>query len=442
MKKIPAHLFVILIASCSHKTDARSPSSSPQPNLHRHFLERSGFVPTAAELEKAESTDFETLVKRTVEEASLSKETARPSFTTERAPPKGKKNRKQKRERRKAVRADIASAQNQWATNLLETQNPLYERMVLFWANHFVTSAQKVKNPHLIWGQHEIFRADAVGSFATMLREIIRDPAMLMYLDNQRNYKDAPNENLARELMELFTLGEGNYTEQDVKEAARALTGYSIDRDKRFRFRKGQHDKSEKTILGKTSTFDGDELIEHLLAQEKCANFIISKLWQEFISDEAPPAKVNEIARAFHKSGYDISVALNSLFLTKEFEAQAGKGSLVKSPIELLIGTERVLQTGASKQELIKGATKMGQSLFYPPNVKGWVKHTSWITTATLALRQRALRKIWKSRLGSAPLKVAPEALLATPSVGTIKSSDDLDRRLFQVFLDPAYQAK
>src|SRR5450432_4935955 len=222
-----------------------------------------------------------------------------------------------------------------WVEEMLATPSPLTERMTLFWHNHFVSSQQKVKLAELMYRQNVTLRANALGNFGVLLHAIGRDPAMVIYLDSAQNRKGTPNENFAREVMELFTLGEGNYTEQDVKEAARAFTGWSLDRTSgQFVFRRFIHDDGVKTVLGRTGNLDGDQVLDILLAQPATAEFVTSKLWREFVSPDPDPREVRRIAQLFRSSNYDIKVALRALLTCDAFWAPENRGTLVKSPVE------------------------------------------------------------------------------------------------------------
>src|SRR6185503_10785129 len=210
-------------------------------------------------------------------------------------------------EERKLAQREIVQRsfelQSWWLTELIATRAPLAEKMTLFWHNHFVSGLQKVRSPQLLYRQNVLLRKHALGNFGELLRAVSRDPAMLIYLDNASNRREQPNENFARELMELFTLGEGHYGEQDVKEAARAFTGWSVDPDTgEFLFRRPAHDDGVKTILGRTGSFDGSAVLDILLAQPQTAEFVAGKLWREFVSPVPDPVEVRRIARAFRES--------------------------------------------------------------------------------------------------------------------------------------------
>jgi uncharacterized protein (DUF1800 family) len=271
--------------------------------------------------------------------------------------------------------------------------------MTLFWHNHFVSSQQKVKVALLMYRQNVTLRENALGNFGTLLHAVARDPAMVIYLDNAQNRKGTPNENFAREVMELFTLGEGHYGEQDIKEAARAFTGWSLDRDTgRFRFRPFIHDYGQKTVLGRTGNLDGDDVLDVLLSKPETAEFVTRKLWREFVSPDPDEREVKRIAARFRDSHYDIKVALQAMLTSEAFYAAENRGTLIKSPVDLVVGTMR--QFGMRPSEAIPfavAAAGMGQNLFGPPNVKGWPGGEAWINASTLLARKAFLDRLFRA---------------------------------------------
>ncbi|HYH41353.1 MAG TPA: DUF1800 domain-containing protein [Burkholderiales bacterium] len=285
-----------------------------------------------------------------------------------------------------------------WLEEMRATPSPMSEKMTLFWHNHFVSSDQKVRSPQLMYRQNALLRRHALGNFGAMLHEVARDPAMVIYLDNASNRKAQPNENFAREVMELFTLGEGHYTEQDVKEAARAFTGWSFDPDRgEFLFRAPQHDDGLKTVLGRSGNLTGDDVLRTLLAHPRTAEHVVEKLWREFVSPQPDAAEVKRVAGRFRDSGYDIQVALRALLTSDAFYAAGNRASLVKSPVELVVGTLR--QFHFSTGEMLPFAftvAQLGQNLFAPPNVKGWPGGDAWINSTTLLARKQFLERMFR----------------------------------------------
>lgn len=288
-----------------------------------------------------------------------------------------------------------------WLDEMLATASPLTERMTLFWHNHFVSSAQKVRVPQLMYRQNRLLRREALGNFGSLLKSVARDPAMVVYLDSARNRKDAPNENFARELMELFTLGEGGgYTEQDIREAARAFTGWSLDRNTGdFRFYRVLHDSGMKTVLGHSGRLDGDAVLDILLRQPATAEFIVAKLWREFISPAPEPAEVQRLARLFRESGYEIRPLMRAMLLSDAFWAERNRGVLVKSPVEFLLGTLKSFKvSGIDPRLLALALRQMGQDLFAPPNVKGWPGGEHWINANTLLARNQTIERLFRGQ--------------------------------------------
>ncbi|HEY5306955.1 MAG TPA: DUF1800 domain-containing protein, partial [Casimicrobiaceae bacterium] len=299
-----------------------------------------------------------------------------------------------------------------WVQEMLATPSPLTERMTLFWHNHFVSSQQKVRVARLMYAQNVTLRAHALGNFGTLLHAAAKDPAMLVYLDSVQNRKGQPNENFAREVMELFTLGEGHYREADVKEAARSFTGWSLDRETGvYVFRPGVHDFGNKTVLGKTGNLDGDAVLDILLAQPATADYITSKLWREFVSPDPDPREIRRIALLFRTSNYDIRVAMRELLSCNAFWARETRGTLVKSPVEFVVGTLRQLEIappdGLPFAVLAAG---MGQNLFSPPNVKGWPGGNAWIDANTLLARKQFVDRLARADEGPPQLSMAAMA--------------------------------
>ena len=285
-----------------------------------------------------------------------------------------------------------------WLTEMLVTPSPLTEKMTLFWHNHFVSSQQKVRSPQLMYRQNALLRRHALGNFGRLLQAVARDPAMVIYLDSASNRKGQPNENFAREVMELFTLGEGHYTERDVKEAARAFTGWGIDPDRgEFVFRRLAHDDGVKTVLGRTGNLDGDAVLGVLLAQPQTAELIVAKLWREFVAPDPDPGEVRRIAQVFRDSGYEIRPALRALLTSDAFYDPGNRAALIKSPVELVVGTLRQFNFATGEPlPFVLGVAVLGQNLFSPPNVKGWPGGEMWINSTTLLARKAFLDRLFR----------------------------------------------
>ena len=276
-----------------------------------------------------------------------------------------------------------------WFDKILTTRAPLREKMVIFWHDHFATSIQKVKQPGLMLQQNVMFREHALGDFRELTRAIVRDPAMLLYLDGQNSSKAKPNENFAREIMELFTLGEGHYTEEDIREAARAFTGYSLNRfNGRVTHEPRRWDSGTKTIFGKSGKFDGDDVVDLIFQQPAAASYVPSKLWSYFVEDEAPPAVVRELAKSFAAGGFKVGPLLREIFLSSAFYDSTVIRAQIKSPVQFLVQMCRELEVDDLPPGYIQQSQQqLGQVLFMPPNVAGWDWGRAWINTNTLLSR-------------------------------------------------------
>ena len=278
---------------------------------------------------------------------------------------------------------------------MLRTQRPLEEKLALFWHGHFATEAEKVRDHRKMRAQWDLFRAEGNGSFRTLLLGVARDPAMLIYLDGKENVRGDPNENFAREILELFTLGPGNYSEQDIKEAARAFTGWGLDGNE-FDSSWWQHDKREKTVLGQTGRFDGEDVIDVILEQPAAANFLVAKLYRHFVRPDLSPAVEARLAGMLRENDYEIAPVLEVMFRSKDFYSPATRGAHIKAPVELVVSTYRRLGLAEMPGIPVFGfATKeLGQGLFEPPNVAGWQGDTTWINPSTLTGRQNFMRQV------------------------------------------------
>jgi len=283
-----------------------------------------------------------------------------------------------------------------WVTRMVNTRSPLIEKMALFWHGHFATSGQKVRPAYKMWLQNETFRQNALGNFRTMVKAISRDPAMMIWLDIVQSKKERPNENFGREVMELFTLGEGHYTESDVKEAARAFTGYRIDQpEQSFRFAERQFDPGLKTFMGRTGPWDGDQILDIIVSQPQCARFIGVKIWKFFVYDDPDPKLADALASEFRNARFELRPFLTSVFLSEEFYSSQARNSQIKSPIQFLVQALRTLPIPMPDSNLMEFAFRqMGQVPFFPPNVKGWDGGKSWINTATLTFRYKLAHQL------------------------------------------------
>ena len=338
---------------------------------------------------------------------------------------------------RNARDKEMGQLRQWWIREMLSTDRPAGERLMLVWHNHFVTAYSSVnESVRAVYRQHDMLRDLGDGDLRSLLRAVVRDAAMLNYLDNDNNRKNSPNENLARELMELFTLGEGNYSENDVREVARALTGFSFNelRDFEFRFERQHHDAGVKNILGVRDRFDPDVLIDLLLDQDTTADFLTAKFWAAYVSDfYDDPAAKDTIAQSFRSSNYDIRTLVGMTLASEAFWRPEVRGTLIKSPVDLILGTIRTSGQlpdwwGSSDSRM----ASLGQNLFEAPNVAGWPGGPDWITPARLKLRQEMLLDFDQVTVTGAPIMIVPrviaeEDLADTKSIELRYASEDFE---------------
>ncbi|HWY13021.1 MAG TPA: DUF1800 domain-containing protein [Bacteroidia bacterium] len=275
-----------------------------------------------------------------------------------------------------------------WVEQLLNTTNVLIEKQTLFWHNHF---ACRVQNPYLIQELNNIHRKFAFSSFRTLLVEVSKSPAMLEFLNNQQNRKEHPNENFARELMELFTLGRGNYTENDIKQSARAFTGWSFSRNSyEFEFREKQHDYDEKEFLNRKGNFGGEDIINIILDDKQTALFLCKKIYKYYVNEIIDETRVKALAEYYYLNQYNTESLLKKIFLSDWFYNDINMGCNIKSPIEYVIGLSRQFKIKYANEKVLLGFQRqLGQVLFFPPNVAGWPGGKNWIDSSTLMLRMR-----------------------------------------------------
>ena len=314
-----------------------------------------------------------------------------------------KKRQELNKKRQQQARKQGLESQHWWFNRMLKTRAPLREKMTLFWHDHFATSIQKVKEPVLLIKQNELFREYAFGNFRDLTNKIVRDPAMMLYLDSQRSNKLRPNENFAREIMELFTLGEGNYTEEDVKQAARAFTGYNLNRlNGEVTQKERAWDDGEKTIFGKTGPYNGKDVVNLIFKEEACAKFIVVKIW-EFFAYEKPVDKAMEnLAAILRENDYELKPVLREIFLSSEFYGEKAMATMIKSPVQYLVQLLKELEMDTAPLGFpIMGQTQLGQVLFMPPNVAGWDWGKAWINTNTLLARYNLAGTLTKGAIGN-----------------------------------------
>jgi uncharacterized protein (DUF1800 family) len=364
-----------------------------------HLLNRAGFGGPPVEIKKLAALNPRRAVSVLLDYEKIPDSTADPAWAKpdpERAvriaalrkatPEQRKEMQKQEQQ---LQRQRMIELRGWWLRRMAKGPRPLQEKMTLFWHGHFATSVQKVREAYFMWRQNELFRRLATGNWLQMLAEVARDPAMLIWLDQAQSKKDHPNENFAREVMELFTLGEGHYTEKDVTEAARALTGWSLNRlTEKFVDRPMIHDEGTKTVLGRTGNLDAEDVLEQIVAQPQAALFITGKLWNFFAGEMPSPALNAALAAEFRRAGNNFKPVLRTMFLSEEFYDPSIVRHQIKSPVQWLVGSVRMLECELPPPLVSSNLVRdLGQDLFAPPNVKGWDGGLAWITTNTLLAR-------------------------------------------------------
>ena len=364
---------------------------------NQHLLWRAGFGPMAEELGQltnaTQKAYFQALVKASrknpqyldladnyikgltmgIEEVGR---TQRKELTEE----EKKKVRQQSRE-------NIRSLNLAWLNEMVHSESQLREKLSLFWHGHFAS-----RNLNILYQQQmlDVIRRNALGSFGTMLKEVSRSAAMINFLNNNQNRKDHPNENFAREVMELFTMGRGNYSENDIKEAARAFTGWGANVKGEFVFRKQFHDYGQKTVLGKSGDLDGDAVLDILLEQKQTARYITTKIYRYFVNEQVDADKIEWLSGRFYQSNYDISALMQDIFTSDWFYSEKNIGTHIKSPIELIVGIRRMIPMELQNEDVqLLIQRLLGQVLMYPPNVAGWPGGKSWIDSSSLMFRLR-----------------------------------------------------
>ncbi len=366
-----------------------------------HLLNRAGFGGTPGEIEALEQRGLEGAVDGLLEFADRTERREAPGWAKP-DPERARKframrdateeeRRKLRQEEQQQARQRVQELRGRWLERMVTTKRPLEEKLVLFWHGHFATSVQKVRSPGMMYGQLETFREHAVGHWPTFLKAVTRDPAMLVWLDQAQSRRERPNENYAREVLELFTLGEGHYTEADIREAARAFTGLGLDRPtEQAQWRPRQHDDTEKTFLGKRGRLGPDDIIDQIVAQPQAGRFLAARLWRFFASAEPSPELTAALADVFRRSGNRIRPVLRAMFRSEEFYADDVVRTQIKSPVPWLVMALRQLERPMPRVEVALNALReLGQELLAPPNVKGWDGGVAWINTGTLTRRQQ-----------------------------------------------------
>jgi uncharacterized protein (DUF1800 family) len=298
------------------------------------------------------------------------------------------------KEQIKEYREQLTDLNFLWVKSMASGESMLREKMTLFWHGHF---ACRLRQPLTTQIQNNVIRQNALGKFGDLLLAISKDPGMLQFLNNQQNKKNSPNENFAREVMELFTLGRGNYTEHDIKEAARAFTGWGSNPKGEFVFKANIHDDGEKAFQGKTGNFKGEDILKIILQNPQTATFISTKIYRYFVNENVDNQIVEKMAKRFRSTDYDIADLMEYVFTSDWFYNQENIGTRIKSPVELLVGLQRNFGIQFERKQSVLFIQKaLGQILFYPPNVAGWSGGKNWIDSSTLMTRMKLPEIIFK----------------------------------------------
>lgn len=392
----------------------------------KHLYWRTGFGLTPTDWEQRRNWPIQRAVDevfteakkdRTIAEAIAEAQRDLPSFSEMMAMAKD--------DRRQSARKLTIASKADWLQMMAGGIGSSFKhRMMVFWHGHF---ACRIVQPKLALQQMDVLEQHALGNFRDLVLGIARDPAMIRYLNNQQNRKQRPNENFARELMELFTIGRGHYTETDVKEAARAFTGWSSSPQGEYVFRNFQHDFGQKSFLGKTGNFDGEEIIDILLEQKQTAVFITRKIYRHFVNDQVDEARVTDLAEQFYRSNYDIGKLMYRIFSSDWFYDDRHMGTQIKSPVVLMAGLLRSLPTEfKSPNTLMMLMRALGQIIYNPPNVAGWPGGKNWIDNSTLLLRLNLPVYLLQSAEIGLKTKDEPEAASRADRLKKLDVSTDI----------------
>jgi uncharacterized protein (DUF1800 family) len=432
-------------------TDWISPLSSESARV-MHLLRRTTMGYTPAQLEAALSDGFDKTVDRLVESKP-----AEPPALAEAGTPGG--------------RFAVTALQQWWINHMLTTPTPFAERMTLFWHGHFTSDYRKTADDTFMYWQNLTWRRMAMTDLRSMLMQVTVDPAMLRYLDLATSTGASPNENYSRELMELFTMGAGNYTEQDVREAAKALAGWTIPQPDTYAtvvvdkannvtrrlpvyssqkpgvFSARRAYKGSVTYLGKTGSLDTQGVIDRILAQPATAPFIAGKLAQHFVTARPSASYVKSLGDTFRHSKYDMKSLMRALFTSPEFTASQNYRGLVKSPTEFMIHTSRVLGLNSPAKLVVGGGSGMGQSLFDPPDVNGWPNNESWISSNTVVERVNFITGALTQARGTLPSPADAvhkqlDGVLSPQTSSLFNKAADDRARWFVVLASPEFQLK
>jgi len=418
-----------------------------------HLLDRAGFGGTPAEIDVLVGMGLENAVNSFIkadddsdlfprsellmpEQRLLYKQREKAAATED-------ERREVRRELGKVEGASMLDLRLWWLNRMRYTAAPLLEKATLFWHGHFATSNQKVNDSYLMWQQNDTLRRYALGKFPDMLKAMSRDPAMIRWLDLGDSRKNHPNENFAREVMELFSLGEGHYTEKDIQESARAFTGYRVNYEKgQFHFQEKDFDSGAKTFFDKTGPWTGDDIIDAIVAQPQCARFIGKKLWVFFVAENPSEEILGGIAELLISNGYDIGATLSTIFRSAAFYSPKVVHHQIKGPVQWMIQTTKLLEIPLPDSRVLENSlSALGQVVFAPPNVKGWDGGRSWISASSLLYRYNLAAYLLSGKariLGGGNTKTAVIPL-ETIAPGSVRTGSDqlLDHLAFRIFNFP-----
>jgi uncharacterized protein (DUF1800 family) len=381
-----------------------SPTPTPKPSLDTqsarisHLLRRAGFGANKGELASFRRAGLQATIDYmvdfdSVDDSALEERLAAQELNFDR----------------------LGALQLWWLQRMAYSLRPLQEKVTLFW-HGILTSSFRKSGAGPVHIQNQLYRKMGMGRYDEMLKVVSRDPAMLIYLDSRVNRKGAPNENYSRELMELFTLGIGNYSEEDVRESARAFTGWQIRRGNEFLFNQRQHDFGDKTFLGQTGAWDGDDVVDIIMQQPAAGEYIVRRLWEFFAYPDPEPAVIDRLAAVFRDSATEIRPVVRAILESDEFYSSRAVKALVKSPAELVASSIRTLSIDTTGAPLRRRIEAMGQELFAPPDVSGWEGGAAWINSSTLFERVNFANAVASAR--GKRLAFDPEALFSdTPDV-------------------------
>jgi uncharacterized protein (DUF1800 family) len=405
-------------------------ADSEQRSVIAHLLRRTGFGPTATEVDAAMGVGYDATVAGLLDFGASDPADAIPVPPLATAPPARNLTTAQRQAAVRQRQADVVALTGWWLRRMAVTAHPLREKLTWFWHGHFATSVQKVQRVDLMAAQNALFRSMAAGNFEALTHAVAKDPAMMIWLDTITDVATHPNENFARECMELFTLGIGNYTEGDVKEAARAFTGWKfIPRTGAFVLVKRQHDNGVKTVLGQTGSWGGDDVVRILTNSAASARFVTSRLWSH-LAYPVPMADavVSDLAPGY-AADRDIGRLVRSILLHPAFTSSSARTGLVKQPLEWLMGAVRALGLPAGDTRLVAALRALGQQPFAPPNVGGWPQNEYWLTTASMLTRLRVATTL---------VTGAPESAIASVAGAAVGDRVDAAAHLVSV---PAWSA-